>query len=394
METAIFSVVVCVCVAMWFNQDRLSMVFRVILDAELFEHAKIVIGFFQVVSPLGDVLSLPLQIKMPFLHDIMKVADPLFLSLQDFIQLHCLPGFNSFFPNWLINIFAVPFIIFVAIGLNYLRERRNNETAWDRARTISFNVGFLLYPRVSKHIFEMLNCRRMSDNEQWLERDYGVDCEDDTYSFFFYLACVLVVLIPLGVPIVLLLSMARQTVRNYNNFDHDSRRNFWQSNYDDLFEKYEMVVRVYRPGVFFYEAVDWLRKMLLGGLLMLLHRGSIIQVFVGTCISVAFLSLHMALQPYKKFTTNCLKACVEIQIFLTLFISVILRFSDRLSGELVDTDGYQWLVVVTFFLLVPIAFVVCSVFTMRDSFRKRKRETREIEMPMMSFSTASEGEGD
>ena len=49
-----------------------------------------------------------------------------------------------------------------------------------------------------------------------------------------------------------------------------------------------MLVRVYRPGAFFYEPVDWLRKMMLGGLLMLLHRGSILQVFVGTCISFGF----------------------------------------------------------------------------------------------------------
>eukprot|EP01051_Picozoa_sp_SAG22_P033522 SAG22_NODE_14718_length_366_cov_75.921348_1_plen_76_part_01 len=69
-------------------------------------------------------------------------------------------------------------------------------------------------------------------------------------------------------------------------------------NYDDIFNRYEMVVRVYRKGAFFYEAVDWVWKMLLGGLLMLLHRGSVFQVFAGTCISVFFLSLHVALRPY------------------------------------------------------------------------------------------------
>eukprot|EP01050_Picozoa_sp_SAG11_P017100 SAG11_NODE_2422_length_3379_cov_191.171037_2_plen_742_part_00 len=333
-QTLLFFGVFFIIIVVWFNKDRFSFLFRLMLDAELFEHIKIVIGFFQVVSPLGDVLSLNMEEKVPRLQQIMKVADPLFLSLQDFIQLHCLPGFNNFYPNWLINIFAVPFIFFVGIGLNYLRERGNNETAGVRARTMSFNVGFLLYPRISKHIFEMLNCRRLSENEQFLERDYGVDCDDDTYKVFFYLACVLVVLIPLGVPVILLVKMWTQTRRNYNNFNHDSGQDFWKSNYNNLSLNYEMLVRVYREKSCFYEPVDWLRKMLLGGLLMLLHRGSILQVFVGTCISFSFFGLHMALQPYKKGPTNCLKACVEIQVFLTLFISVLLRFSDVLGGEI------------------------------------------------------------
>lgn len=147
-----------------------------------------------------------------------------------------------------------------------------------------------------------------------------------------------------------------------------------------------MLVRVYRPESCFYEPVDWLRKMLLGGLLMLLHRGSILQVFVGTCISVTFLSLHMAIQPYKKGATNCLKACVEIQVFLTLFISVLLRFSDTLGGEIVDTDGYQWLVVTTFFLFVPFAFIVCTILTVKAS-RQEHRATRPLDVPLLNFST-------
>eukprot|EP01051_Picozoa_sp_SAG22_P007542 SAG22_NODE_535_length_9385_cov_6.941202_6_plen_139_part_00 len=138
--------------------------------------------------------------------------------------------------------------------------------------------------------------------------------------------------------------------------------------------------------------MDWVWKMLLGGLLMLLHRGSVFQVFAGTCISVFFLSLHVALRPYKKAATNCLKACVEIQVFLTFFISVLLRFSDRLGGELVEFSGYQWMLVTTFTAFVPVAFVVCSIATLRMS-RRERQEKATLETPLLQFSTDEAGSG-
>ena len=73
-------------------------------------------------------------------------------------------------------------------------------------------------------------------------------------------------------------------------------------------------------------------------MLMLLRRGSVLQVLVGTCISFLAFDLQMAVQPYKKAATNCLKACVEIQVFLTMFISVLLRFSERLNNEPVTSS--------------------------------------------------------
>ena len=94
----------------------------------------------------------------------------------------------------------------------------------------------------------------------------------------------------------------------------------------------------------------------------------------------------MAMLPYRKWPTNCLKACVEIQVFLTLFIGVLLRFSDRLGSEILDVSGYQTMVVTTFFLLIPGAFVVTTVLTVRMSRRERSEQTT-LEEPLLQFST-------
>ena len=94
----------------------------------------------------------------------------------------------------------------------------------------------------------------------------------------------------------------------------------------------------------------------------------------------------MGLRPYCKAPTNCLKACVEVQNFLTLFIGVLLRFAAKLNlrGGLLDVEGYEWLVVVSFVVLVLGVLVVFTLLTIRESRSARKvRETVDVG----SFST-------
>jgi hypothetical protein len=105
---------------------------------------------------------------------------------------------------------------------------------------------------------------------------------------------------------------------------------------------------------------------------------------VGRCFS------HVALRPYRKGPTNWLKACIEIQIFLTLLISLVTRFADKLATDVMDVAGYEWLVVVTFVLLVPVAFCVCTALTIRQS-RRQKRHDAEMEQPLLNtFTTLGE----
>ena len=66
---------------------------------------------------------------------------------------------------------------------------------------------------------------------------------------------------------------------------------------------------------------------------------------------------------------------------------MLLRFAVKLNlrGELLDVEGYEWLVVVSFVVLVPGAFVVFTLLTIRES-RSDSRKVREM-VDVGSFST-------
>ena len=74
----------------------------------------------------------------------------------------------------------------------------------------------------------------------------------------------------------------------------------------------------------------------------------------------------MGVRPYRKVATNWLKACIEIQIFLTFLSSVIVRFADC---AVIDVSHYQTIVIIGFVVLVPGAFLVCTVLTVRQRLR-------------------------
>ena len=75
-------------------------------------------------------------------------------------------------------------------------------------------VAMLLYPAVSTSIFNALRCRQLGEASSWLEADYTVSCLDRRYSFYAAAAYVLVVVVPIGFPLILLGALGRQWRRS------------------------------------------------------------------------------------------------------------------------------------------------------------------------------------
>lgn len=109
------------------------------------------------------------------------------------------------------------------------------------------------------------------------------------------------------------------------------------------------------------EAVDMLRKLALVGLVLLAGRGSIGQLVCALLLAFVFFALQVRLCPYKIDQDNTLRASTELHVFLIIVAALVLQKTD-LSREEMDADTYNWLLAVSFALLVPFAFIVavCS----------------------------------
>ena len=108
----------------------------------------------------------------------------------------------------------------------------------------------------------------------------------------------------------------------------------------------------FKPECYWFEPVDLLRKLALTGVLQFFSRGSQFQVFLGCCVAVGSLVMQLHFRPYAHGSINHLKMLVDLQIFLTFLISLVLRTSDP-GADAADTDGYAWA------LLASIVAVAC-----------------------------------
>ena len=117
---------------------------------------------------------------------------------------------------------------------------------------------------------------------------------------------------------------------------------------------YATLVADYREGLYYWETVEMGKKFVLCSLLMLIDRGSTLQVFVGSIFSFCTFSIQTLVRPYKRPDDNVLKGCAEAQLFCTFLGCLVLRL------ETADTTGYDVVLLVLNLLVYPLPFLVVT----------------------------------
>jgi hypothetical protein len=110
----------------------------------------------QVVTQIGPVLDLEFP---DGIQRIINALKPLAIDLQSILQLDCLAGSNfTFYAFWVVRCFLLPGLMLVAVGLQYLYERRrvDRATALGYFKANAFVVVFLCYvsPLIALHMQE------------------------------------------------------------------------------------------------------------------------------------------------------------------------------------------------------------------------------------------------
>eukprot|EP01052_Picozoa_sp_SAG31_P039516 SAG31_NODE_5495_length_2502_cov_2.230129_2_plen_235_part_00 len=201
-------------------------------------------------------------------------------NIHGILQLECWGV--DWYDRWTISVCVVPLCAFTPIVGRWLWQRRQGGlqgkvAAMRQGLSTAFFVVMLLYPRVSAKIFAMLRCRWLGPEGEGpaiLEDDYKVDCMSEEYRHYWVAASILVVLIPIGIPLValtVLLRTARATSTELATtaialaVDDEEPDEFNSELIDGLDERVKARVHVelssrfaflvddYRPGCYWYE---------------------------------------------------------------------------------------------------------------------------------------------
>ena len=120
--------------------------------------------------------------------------------------------------------------------------------------------------------------------------------------------------------------------------------------------------------------VDMIRKLLLVGMLVTFGRGSVAQLFIAIGVSFACFTLQVHFAPYKHKEDNLFKIAIELQIALTIVIALVLKsleYQESSSTEVERNDAriYDYLLIISFVLCVPVCFV-WTIIVKRKMMRK------------------------
>jgi leucine-rich repeat protein SHOC2 len=361
---------------------------------------RIVLGLLQVIGLLKEVLNI---VYPPNPQHVLGFANLFTLDVHSLVEFDCWG--MTWYDTWIITVFVFPGTAFALLTLQYFwRRHMEDADAFKKWTSLMFLVVMVLYPRVSTAVLSALRCRNLgvdasSDSIVVLEADYGILCNSDRYLTYRYIAYCAVIIWPVGIPVGLFTLLIREWLKSKRLYLQQQQRpqasvsapaigtarqrllerfddGIWEFHHDRVRDKLEFCTVDYRPGCFWFEPVDMLRKLMLSGLLQFIERGTGAQVLVGCAIAFTSFGGQVWLCPYRNMEANVIKTLVDVQLFLTFLISFILRVLPRVREyEPLDEQFYGQFLMVSFGSVLTVAVGLTLRLVLRHKqFRSRLAE--------------------
>eukprot|EP01045_Picozoa_sp_COSAG04_P012707 COSAG04_NODE_866_length_9767_cov_2.846400_1_plen_2137_part_00 len=339
---------------------------KVMTDYGIVTDIRLIVGFYQILSQMGNVIDIEFPRPVPELQELVKV---LFLDLRSVIKMDCWEV-GGFYGKLTTNLAVVPLLYVSGCIFYYVFQKKGigeviaagaaDESAYVTARVRlqqNLMVGiFLLYPTITTTLFRVPMCRELGDR-YFHEDDYNVECVGEflgVVSFSF----VMIALVPVGVPLVFFLKMksakdaiggARMTALGGAKLSGDDVK--------DEDDQYGFLVCDFKPEYWYYEIVTYARKLLLGGISIAVGRGTMAQAYFVVFIEAIFLMHHMRSYPYINEKHNVVDGFGHAGLMLTYTVTLILRHSQNDSSvwaeEWFPKEGYGYLIVFLYVVLLP-----------------------------------------
>jgi hypothetical protein len=374
---------------------------------------RILVTWGQVTSQLGLVLDWepPEQFKA-----VMDFIAKLVSGLDVLASAKCL-GIDTFHYRWRLQVVLIPFgMMLVPIAIFAIKRyrRASKAEAWTAFISHIFLVLFFCYTPVCSYcIFCFIKQPILSDVSV-LVRDDRLLFEDASHVPYRFAAggviAAFAIGVPLGAAVVLFRAYSKLdppdklvTARVSQAFDVSLGKAETVVHGVTFGTQYGFMTKAYKPKFYMTESIDMLRKLVLVGLSAIVDRGSVAHIMMTLCIAGGFCGLHVRTWPYKLNADNNLRAFTELHVCLTVATALAFRTElDSTKGaffglEEPDAWGvynqdltdrrkqYDWLLISTFILCVPGAFVFTCV-------RKIMLVRKTLQVPAQTAATHRDNE--
>ena len=248
-------------------------------------------------------------------------------------------------------------------------------------------VLFIILPSTTSKSFAVFRCNEYETNadgnmEYYLAVDYSIDCSSTRYDALLATSLLMILIYPIGIPLIfgvllwndrhelmdpsLVAILNRHKRRRVSFFTAAGRKEGWfwltfffsnatrgmastghqrkktqrfrsgrhlqdttdaDAKWDILSKKHRLsfLIDPYERRVYWYEVVECCRRVCLSGVLLLFGSGNIRQIIAGCFITLAYIRVGALYNPYLEDEESILAEMCNWQLFLILFISLLIR---------------------------------------------------------------------
>jgi hypothetical protein len=201
--------------------------------------------------------------------------------------------------------------------------------AQSRASRLSYAalfILFLMYPGASSDIFAVFQCERLDDGTRWLTRDYSIDCDGPSHGAASAFAAIMLLVVPLGVPLLflILLLRKRRELRCAQAADGAASAADVAVASDSM-GSLQMLTDAWKEEYYYFEVVECLRKASIVGLGVLLPPGSVVRSVGGLLVAFGSFALYALLQPYREPVDNVVQLLCQFDLFAVMLFGLVER---------------------------------------------------------------------
>eukprot|EP01043_Picozoa_sp_COSAG02_P036007 COSAG02_NODE_2612_length_8419_cov_2.286779_4_plen_1809_part_00 len=248
-----------------------SGLIKTLTDHGIITDFRLMIGFYQILSQMTNILSTVFPSPVPELLGFVKL---LFLDVRSIIRLDCW-DIGGFWGKLTTNIAVIPVIYIAGCALLYFNQRKTinaviaaggaDDSAF-RTALVAFQsnllVGlFLLYPTITTTLFRVPQCLELNDDHAFHEEDFSIDCNSGFYLFTLALTTVGILIVPVGVPFTFMVLMKQAKIKlDGVNQTVIGGAKLVPNSVDDDEDPFGYLCKDYKPEYYYYEIVHYSRK--------------------------------------------------------------------------------------------------------------------------------------
>ena len=227
-------------------------------------------------------------------------------------------------------------IVLVGAARATLRPEKRSEISYLHGSLLLL-LTFLVLPATSMKVFRVLTpCFKLRTNNVFLHyADLSIDCESSRFLNAKAIAIAMIFVYPVGIPLcyACLLFHFRRSINPLGCDELQAMRLRRETKFKrPEIRAIDFLFSCYRPGAYWFEFFDSLRRIIMTGLVRYVAKDSGPPV-AGIVLSLVSLIVFREVQPYENPSTNALSTFAQWQLVSTYLLAYALLYEVKAASE-------------------------------------------------------------